>query len=205
MLGLGTTTCKVDGCGQPVANKFHKLCADHRYQQQNGGKTKQQVYMERAKGKVVIKEQKTIAGLPDLKKQYSITKVSSKPKCRCSDGSMVSQVEIKRKTAETYDKIGQDRAKFCQGCGRWDVPLSHSHIIPQARCKVLGKTELIWDKDNIHYHCFNDSSSCHLKWETGNPVELIKMLDLEENIFYLEKHDPEGLKKIMIKLESLKD
>lgn len=198
------THCVIPGCTQPIANKFHSLCAQHRYQQTHGGKTKQQVYEQRNQGKAINHPTpKTPPQLSELKKQFSIKQISNQAKNRCSDGSMVSQVEIKRKTAETYDKIDLERPKFCQGCGRWDLPLSHSHVIPQARCKILGKTELIWDQDNIRFHCFADSHSCHLKWETGNPVELIKMKDLEQNITYLEQHDPEGFTKIMIKLEEM--
>ncbi len=204
--------CKI--CGkQPVVNKHFELCQYHNELRLNGGKTKQQVLQERAveqranlakdliqfnRDRAERKENRT--DVDDLKKRYSINKVSSNNKYECSDGTFVTQVEIKKKLSETYFKIDQERQPVCQGCGQFRA-LSHSHIISQARCKQLHKTELIWHPENIQFHCFNDSCTCHEKWEGGQPLVIVKMLDFERNMLWLEQHDPETYNKLIVKFD----
>lgn len=99
------------------------------------------------------------------------------------------QAVIKRKLRETYEQIDNEREQICQGCGRSDKPLSHSHTISQKRCKEIGKPELIWDKDNIEIECFGNNEDCHNIWEKGTLLEKMLLLNFPEKLKYLRLHD----------------
>ena len=47
------------------------------------------------------------------------------------------QKKINNKLKKVYREIAETRGHYCTGCGRSDVPLSHSHIIPRSRRKDL--------------------------------------------------------------------
>lgn len=96
--------------------------------------------------------------------------------------------------------------KICSGCGRHqggDVRLSHSHIISRSDCKGIGKPQLIYDKNNITYHCmdFGTHKGCHLKWETGQGKHL---LDYEGNLQYIRAVDERLYQRIKNK-QNVKD
>lgn len=79
-------------------------------------------------------------------------------------------------------EIAEEREHKCTGCGRYDVPLSHSHLIRKSWRKDLEAC-----KENITYHCLSigDRKGCHEKWEDGGRglldydtnMEIIKRLD----------------------------
>ena len=86
-----------------------------------------------------------------------------------------------RKLKKVYEEIANERGRYCNGCGRSDVPLSHSHLIPRSRRKDLET-----DKRNITYHClssvdYNGKSrkGCHDMWES---LDRIKLLDYHKNM-----------------------
>ena len=60
------------------------------------------------------------------------------------------QSTINRELTKVYKEIANERGHYCTGCGRSDVPLSHSHIIPRSR-----RPDLVTDKNNITYHCLD--------------------------------------------------
>ncbi|MCH7724438.1 MAG: hypothetical protein IIC76_14035 [Bacteroidetes bacterium] len=99
------------------------------------------------------------------------------------------QAIIKRKLHGVYEQIDNEREQVCQGCGRSDKPLSHSHIISQKRCKEIGKTELIWDKDNIEIECFGNNNDCHNVWEKGGMAKQSRMLIFDRKLKYLFLHE----------------
>ena len=106
------------------------------------------------------------------------------------------QAVIKRKLNAVYQQIDNDREPVCEGCGRGDKPLSHSHTISQKRCKQLGKTELIWDAANIELECFGDKYCCHDKWERGTQVEKWYLDNYLRKLEYIKKHDPQQAIKL---------
>ena len=93
---------------------------------------------------------------------------------------------IKRKLKKIYQEISEERSHHCTGCGRSDVPLSHSHIIPVSRRK-----DLQLEKDNITYHCLSigDRKGCHEMWESRS--ERSMLLDYHVNMEYILDVDPE--------------
>ena len=65
------------------------------------------------------------------------------------------QKDINKKLGKVYMEIMDERGHYCTGCGRSDVPLSNSHLIPRSR-----RSDLICDKRNITYHCLS-IGHCH--------------------------------------------
>lgn len=91
-----------------------------------------------------------------------------------------------RKYIEVLKKIDKERGHICAGCGLKYVVLSHSHIISQKDCKYYGFEDLIYDENNIAFHCigmYNDND-CHKRWE--NPTKRKELLDYEKNMEYIK-------------------
>ena len=84
--------------------------------------------------------------------------------------------KTKRKLKKVYEEIANERGHYCNGCGRSDVPLSHSHLIPRSRRKDLET-----NKKNITYHCLSmgERRGCHDMWES---LDRIKLLDYHKNM-----------------------
>jgi len=69
----------------------------------------------------------------------------------------------KRKKITTMQEHGY---LFCESC-RGTFGLSPSHIISQADCKAYDLLELIYDVDNLRWHCMDIANGCHNHWENG--------------------------------------
>ena len=89
------------------------------------------------------------------------------------------QRKISKRILKAYKEIALERGKYCSGCGRADVPLSHSHLIPRSR-----RADLSYDKRNITYHClsFGERKGCHEIWESRDKD---KLLDYHKNLEYI--------------------
>ena len=137
--------CSQCDCGKanPIVNKHFYLCLEKnklRLNSKKQPKEKPQVY--------------------ELKKKYSINKISNTKRITCHDGQVVTRAELNQKLHLVYKEIDQERERKCEGCGRIDLPLSHSHIISREL-----RPDLITDKNNIQLHCFGDTyKTCHEKW-----------------------------------------
>ncbi len=97
------------------------------------------------------------------------------------------QSKINKELKRVYKEISQERGHYCSGCGRSDVPLSHSHLIPRSR-----RPDLQTDKRNITYHCLsmggsNGRKGCHEIWEGINRDRLI---DYHKNMEYIFRSRP---------------
>jgi hypothetical protein len=214
-LQLKIEECCKCGNNRPIVNRKYMVCNECNYERRNGRK-REDVYFERAKLKLENKPQKKIINkaivknkenINQLKKKFSIKKISSKKKYRCSDGSIVSEITIKRKYAEVCDKIDTTREPVCQGSNRGDVPLSHSHTISRARCKEIGKTELIWDPNNIELEGFEEPTSnptkSHNIWEVGSWDKKSNLLNFNRKLKIIKREDPEQYRKIPDKYKIL--
>jgi hypothetical protein len=208
--------CSKCGLERLIVNKKYCLCDECNYKRLHGGKSKQDVWSERSGERKSIQRytkpdtgrtlQEVIA-IKGVKKASRLKPISSTAKFRCSDGRLVSQVEVKRRYAETFDRIKIERSPVCQGTGRNDYPLSFSHTISQDRCKQLGKTELIWDADNIEIEGFHEPSSlpvaAHNIWEVGSIEKKIMLLNFDRKLEYIKQHDTEGYNRLMCQIEEL--
>ena len=92
---------------------------------------------------------------------------------------------VNRELTKVYKEIAEERGHYCTGCGRRDLPLSHSHIIPRSR-----RPDLVTDKRNITYHCLDSNGrvGCHTIWEG---VERYQLLDYMSNMSYIMEVDLE--------------
>ena len=97
----------------------------------------------------------------------------------------IKQKDINKKIRKAYKWIALERGHYCTGCGRADVPLSHSHLIPRSR-----RADLSFDKANITYHCLSmgERKGCHEIWESINKD---KLLDYHKNLEYILEMDIE--------------
>ena len=95
------------------------------------------------------------------------------------------QKDINKELKKVYKEIEMERGHYCSGCGRSDVPLSHSHIIPRSRRK-----DLITSKTNIQYLCLSmgERRGCHEMWESS---ERYKLLCYHKNMEYILETDTE--------------
>ena len=95
------------------------------------------------------------------------------------------QRKISKRILYAYREIALERGHYCEGCGRADVPLSHSHIIPRSR-----RADLICIKDNIQYLCLSmgERKGCHEMWESRNKS---KLLCYHKNLEYILQEDTE--------------
>ena len=95
------------------------------------------------------------------------------------------QKGINKELKKVYKEIAEEREHKCTGCGRYDIPLSHSHLIPRSR-----RRDLITDKRNITYHCltFGTRKGCHDLWESKDRTML---LDYFNNMSIIEELDNE--------------
>ena len=102
------------------------------------------------------------------------------------------QSRINNKLKKVYKEIAETRGHYCTGCGRADVPLSHSHYISRSRRKDLET-----DINNITYHCLSIATEgsdgrkgCHELWE-GSLADKQKLLDYPKAMEYILEKDTE--------------
>jgi hypothetical protein len=114
-----------------------------------------------------------------------IAKVGKTNTWSCSSGKRVTQEEINRfrDGAYNYQSLNKD-VRVCEGCG--GQATCRAHIIPQAHCKSLGKTELIWHQGNFFPSCFD----CNLAWEVPNGQKWQSLNNVEACLAFMAQHDP---------------
>ena len=98
-----------------------------------------------------------------------------------------NQSAINRRLKKVYHEIPMERGHYCTGCGRSDVPLSHSHYIARSRRKDLET-----DINNITYHCLSmgDRTGCHQLWE-GGIADKQRLHDYPKAMEYILEKDTE--------------
>lgn len=85
----------------------------------------------------------------------------------------------------------------CDGCGRWDKPLSISHTISRARCAEIGKDELYYAKKNFELMCYYETGACHETWESGTLEQKKRLLNWDKMMTFVREHDEETFHKIL--------
>jgi 5-methylcytosine-specific restriction endonuclease McrA len=104
----------------------------------------------------------------------------------CSNGERVSQATINRRRSEAYkEKYAGEPPSQCFECGARSN--GSAHIIPQAVAKVLHKTELIWDLENIIPAC----NLCNSRIENVSSPEFKKLNGYEYYVEIFRKYDRE--------------
>lgn len=128
-----------------------------------------------------------------------IAKVGDTEKFRCSSNRRVSQKEINSKRGSTYDLMdarlkGATKVCAATGVNEYDTIIDHDHTIAQARCKEIGKTELIWSEANIEY----SSRKAHQEWESYKDGKFITHANFQKRMDFVKHNDPEDFEKRMI-------
>lgn len=114
----------------------------------------------------------------------------------CSDLTMVSQDEINTKRAEAYRVAYGDKGRqACRGCHE-ELAQGSAHSIPQARCKQIHKTELIWDVDNFWPAC----NKCNAIAENPKGNGWKKLKNKQQILRFIARHDHELYMKFMVNL-----
>lgn len=194
-------------CGSKyVVNKKYKLCEKHNRERLQLHKLPVQEKEEKQSSTIrrQFKVKDNRYGIDDSQKNIkrksrSIPKRSTST-YRCSNGERVTQVEIDKRYKEICDQIDLERERYCEATGRTDLPLSHSHTISRKRCKELGKTELVWNKDNLFLESMGSSDSGHVIWEHGDLDSKKKLFNFERKLAYIKIHDQEAYQKIINEL-----
>ncbi len=107
-------------------------------------------------------------------------------KYNCSNGEQVTQVTIDKRRSEMYrEKYNGQENWQCAGCGC--RAQGSAHIIPQARLKQIGKTELIWAEESNFPAC----NKCNLAIENPKGTEWLKLKNSDECIAFIFEHDRE--------------
>lgn len=123
-------------------------------------------------------------------KPKRIDKVGTKNTFKCSDGMNVTQHDINDLRHQMYEVLSRSSSAFCKGCGDWAQ--GWAHIVPQSRCKKLGKTELIWSPENVFEACH----SCNSIAENVSSSGITKLNNFQRIKAVLELHDPERFAKL---------
>lgn len=106
----------------------------------------------------------------------------------CSDGSRVSEAVIQKRYSDSLKKKHEGRQSvMCECCGVRQA-VHNDHTIARARCKVIRKTELIWNPNNYVSSC----AQCHAAWENFKSGEWTLHLNVEARLLFLKTHDFEG-------------
>lgn len=188
-------------CGSKyVVNKKYCLCQKCNHKRMHG-----ETIEETQLKKFREREKKKQFNTPEKKKTLSY--LSKTNKYKCSDGTLVTKKEILERYRKVCDEITNEREGICEGTGSNEFPLSFSHTISRARCQELGKTELVWSKDNIEVEGMESPCSkpkaAHNIWADAPWPEKMNLLNIQRKLNFIKKHDPEQYQKIYFKLLGL--
>lgn len=104
----------------------------------------------------------------------------------CSDGTKVTQKEIDHNRSAAYKVKYRDNPHPIDEGFREKRAQCTAHIISQARCKQIGKTELIWDIDNMFPATFESNQAI----ENPKGEAWKKLHNITQCLAFIEKHDP---------------
>lgn len=176
-------SCSQCGQDKPIVNKKRELCDDCNYMRLHNGQTKAEVYSEKAQQKEPKQYQFKQKATP-FKKPKAIKQQTAKEKTRKEE---LSQVKMKIEE----DAIQND-LYYCWGCGRGGVPLDKSHIL-----SVKHRKDLELEEENINlFH-----RQCHMDWESGDLVKMLKLITFEKDLMYIKSKDKKTYNKIFGSIE----
>lgn len=165
-----------------IVNKKYNLCDDCNYYRLNG-KTKQEVYQERASQKP--------------KKTYQIKKSPLKNNSKVKIQTQ-KEKQVKNKLSQLKNQIREkailENKYFCWGCGKGGVQLDCSHILSVGQRKDLELQE-----ENINLFC----RDCHSAWESNNVVKMSSLLTFKKDLDYIKEKDERRYNKLFSQIEDV--
>lgn len=81
-----------------------------------------------------------------------------------------------------YERMALELPHVCSGCGT-NQRLSRSHLVPKGQDSKLKAVF-----ENLRFHCFGDSDSCHSRWES---VAFWKLNDAYSSMEYIYSVRPD--------------
>jgi hypothetical protein len=139
-----------------------------------------------------------------IKATKPIAKVGKSNTFECSDGTRVTQTDIVFMRRAAYDLMDAENhgVPICEGCGKGTfMEGTHAHIIPQARCKDIGKTDLIWERKNLFRGCFDCNSA--IESPKGHAWKSLK--NAQKCLDFIKIHDSELYQKFMVNSAGFND
>lgn len=180
---MRTTTTEAPPCAEcgltkPIVNQFYDLCTDCNFRRTHHGQTRAQVGATRLRRR---RARPTPSKTPLVRaRPRPVVRNSRSAKRKAIPQRSAKQVARDAGMRATYAVIDATREPVCEGCGRGDCPLSHSHVLSQGQRK-----DLVAEAGNIRLHC----PTCHDHWEGADPLHLVHMRDIVPNLTYVVTHD----------------
>lgn len=169
-------------CSLPKPVNARGICGDCTFRNNHNGKSQQEVYSERSKGK--IKEY--VKKLPNTTKKSRKTMNNSLLK----NERLEKRREQIRKDEETYEQVFNNNPNECEECGT-QLPdqfrddegnvlarFQYSHIMTKKACPEFRN-----EPRNFNRFCFE----CHQTWEFGDRVEMKIYPKNQETVDQLRK------------------
>lgn len=103
----------------------------------------------------------------------------------CSDGTRVNESQVRNRLFKAYKWSSYTEQGICLGCGQQAE--GHAHIISKRRCKLKGKTELIWNPENYFEAC----NKCNSAIENHKGKDWQLLLNIQKCLAFIKQHDPE--------------
>lgn len=111
---------------------------------------------------------------------------------RTSTGERITDATIKKRLSQAYrEKYGDSGHPPCEGCGH--PAQGSAHIIPKARLKTLGLSDLIYAPFMFFSACY----SCNSKIENPKGEGWKDLCNLQECLSVIEKYDKELYSKFV--------
>jgi hypothetical protein len=102
---------------------------------------------------------------------------------------------INQKLREVKNKISDERKEnntyICDGCSAYSEFLDRSHIV-----SVKHRPDLQLDHRNINLLC----RSCHVKWESWDPVKMTSLICFTGNVLYMKRVDTQRYARLESKM-----
>lgn len=132
------------------------------------------------------------------KKKPQPIKAKGSQRYRTSTGELYTQAQIDVRLTKSYNNNPYPSESHCKCCHK-NRAEDHDHTLSARRCKILKKTELIWDSDNWSLSC----RECHMAYESYKSGQFTKHYNFIERMLFLKEHDPEGFNSRMIYVTDL--
>lgn len=174
--------CRAKGCELPASRTGYCASHDHVARKEKREKNKPKA------------KQAPLQRSAFTSTRTAIKKVSPTNLKNTSNGERLTEKEIKERLQYAFSQkaYATDMSMACDCCEQstWD---DHDHTISKKRCKELGKTELVYDVDNIEYSC----RECHVRWESYKSGEFRLHKNFQKRMDYMKIHDYESWVKRM--------
>ena len=97
-----------------------------------------------------------------------------------------------REKLKAYRKLGE--TNVCQTCGRSDLPISRSHLIPVGQYPQFEA-----NTKNILLECYGQSDACHDVWEHGSWLQKQQLKNFKQRMETVKQLCPEYYNRLLLK------